>query len=111
MSEDRGDRDEGARGRETSGRVGRKMKRRIERKGGKERRAEGGGCSYESRERRSVCQSFVWTSRSMRPIVLAGIGIRIYIYTYIYNLYITLLAASIIVDNIADRATSIPPRR
>lgn len=42
-------------------------------------------------ERRSVCQSFVWTSRSTRLIVPTGIGIGIYAYTF--------LAASIIVDS------------
>lgn len=49
--------------------------------------------------RRSVCQSFVWTSRSARLIVPTGIGIRIYAYT--------LLAASIIIVDSQQRRSRV----
>lgn len=55
-------------------------RRREERRGEEERREErvDGGWRVQLRVgRRSVCQSFVWASRSTRLIVPAGIGIRI----------------------------------
>lgn len=63
------------------------MKRRIERRGGKERRAEGGGCSYESRAPQclSVLRmdiTFDETDSTCRYWHFVYIYI-VYIYTYI----------------------------
>lgn len=89
------------------------MKRRTEGWEGKERRAEGGGCSYESRAPQclSVLRmdiTFDETDSTCRYWHFVYIYIYISrIYIYIYIIYITLLAASIIVDSYQRRSCNV----